>query len=126
MKLNKKLSVKLSPLTSNFLMAGGMAALVAALLLVSTGKTSAADGKLPAATKTSAKKTVKTDPPARQKLDGAELYAVNCGRCHPERDPIEYTPRQWKTLMIYMRVRANLPANQARAILKYLEDQAGQ
>lgn len=59
-------------------------------------------------------------------LSGAELYAVNCNRCHPERDPSEFTASQWDTMMIYMRVRANLPASHARAITKYLQDQAGQ
>ena len=62
----------------------------------------------------------------RKQLSGAELYAINCNRCHPERDPSEFTSAQWETMMIYMRVRANLPASHARAITKYLQDQAGQ
>jgi hypothetical protein len=32
---------------------------------------------------------------------------------------------QWNTIMMHMRVRANLPAAQAREILKYLEENAG-
>jgi hypothetical protein len=31
----------------------------------------------------------------------------------------------WRNIMIHMRVRANLPAAQAREILKYLEEDAG-
>ena len=49
-------------------------------------------------------------------LTGADLYAINCARCHPERYPTEWTPAQWKTLMTHMRVRANLPAAQAKKI----------
>lgn len=63
--------------------------------------------------------------PAKQKLTGSELYAIHCGRCHPERYPTEFTAAQWKTIMLEMRVRANLPADQAKAILKYLQEDSG-
>ena len=61
----------------------------------------------------------------KKKLTGAELYAINCNRCHPERYPTEWTPTQWKTIMLHMRVRANLPAAQAKVIAKYLQEEAG-
>jgi cytochrome c5 len=63
--------------------------------------------------------------PAKKKLTGAELYQINCNRCHAERYPTEFTQAQWKTLMTHMRVRANLPAAQAREILKYLHEDSG-
>src|SRR5579862_2379458 len=73
-------------------------------------------------------KTVK--PPAatttaKEGLSGADLYAMHCNRCHAERYPKEFTSGQWKTLMIHMRVRANLPAAQANEILKYLQQESG-
>jgi len=58
-------------------------------------------------------------------LTGAELYAINCNRCHPERSPIERRSTEWKTILTHMRVRANLPAAQARLILQYLQDNSG-
>ncbi len=61
----------------------------------------------------------------KKALTGAELYAVHCNRCHPERYPTEFTAAQWKTIMLEMRVRANLPATQARAILRYLQQDSG-
>ena len=64
-------------------------------------------------------------PPVKSTLSGAELYAINCNRCHQERYPTEFDPARWKTIMIHMRVRANLPAEQAREILKYLQEEAG-
>src|SRR6202142_4704785 len=65
----------------------------------------------------------KTDTkPATKKLTGAELYAINCNRCHPERYATEFTAAQWKTIMLHMRVRANLPDAQARQILKFLQE----
>ena len=68
----------------------------------------------------------KTDQkPAPKKLTGAELYAINCNRCHPERYATEFTSAQWKTIMLHMRVRANLPAAQAKVILKYLQEDSG-
>ena len=32
---------------------------------------------------------------------------------------------RWKTLMTHMRVRANIPAAQAKQILKYLQEDSG-
>lgn len=55
-------------------------------------------------------------------LTGEQLYAINCSRCHTERYPTERTDAQWKTLMMHMQVRANLPPEQARKILKYMEN----
>ena len=63
--------------------------------------------------------------PPQKKLSGAELYSMHCNRCHPERYPTERTAAQWKTILMHMRVRANLPAEQARTILKYLQDNSG-
>ena len=67
----------------------------------------------------------KETAPAPKKLTGAELYAIHCTRCHLERSPAEFDPAQWLTLLTHMRVRANLPAQPAREILKYLQDNAG-
>ena len=69
--------------------------------------------------------TAPEKPVAKSGLSGAELYAIHCNRCHPERYATEFTPGQWQTIMIHMRVRANLPADQAREILKYLQQDAG-
>lgn len=80
--------------------------------------------------------TKPADPPAPKpavkkakapphKLTGAELYSMHCNRCHPERYPTERTAAQWRTILLHMRVRANLPAEQARTILKYLQDNSG-
>jgi len=57
-----------------------------------------------------------------KKLDGEQLYAINCSRCHSERYPTERTDAQWKTILMHMQVRANLPPEQARKILKYMKD----
>ena len=70
-----------------------------------------------------AAETVKTT--IRKKLTGAELYSMHCNRCHPERYPTEKTAAQWKTVMLHMQVRANLPGNQARLILQYLQENSG-
>jgi cytochrome c5 len=70
----------------------------------------------------SSKKKPKVAP---KKLTGAELYSMHCNRCHPERYPTERTAAQWKTILLHMRVRANLPAEQSRTILKYLQDNSG-
>ena len=60
-----------------------------------------------------------------KKLSGAELYSIHCNRCHAERYPTERTAAQWKTILMHMRIRANLPAEQSRTILKYLQENSG-
>jgi len=69
--------------------------------------------------------SVPIKPSAPRQLTGAELYSIHCNRCHPERYPTERTAAQWKTILMHMRVRANLPAEQARTILKYLQENSG-
>ncbi len=62
---------------------------------------------------------------AQKKLSGPELYEIHCNRCHPERYAPERTDAQWQTILLHMRTRANLPADQARSILKYLQEDSG-
>lgn len=97
----------------------GLALAIAAAVIYTLGSAvlTAADAK--------SAKTEKPKKAANKKLTGAELYAVHCGRCHPERYPTERTAGQWGTLVMHMRVRANLPAAQAKAILKYLQEESG-
>jgi len=64
--------------------------------------------------------------PAKNTPSGAELYAIHCNRCHPERYATEFTAGQWKNIMLHMQIRANIPPEQAREILKYLQQDAGQ
>ena len=70
--------------------------------------------------------TAPEKPAEKKSLSGADLYAIYCNRCHSERYATEFTAAQWKTIMIHMRVRANIPADQAREILKYLQEDSGQ
>jgi hypothetical protein len=70
--------------------------------------------------------TAPEKPTEKKSLSGADLYAIHCNRCHPERYATEFTSANWKTIMTHMRVRANLPAEQAREILKYLQQDSGQ
>ena len=60
--------------------------------------------------------------PSKKKLTGEQLYAINCNRCHAERYATERTDAQWKTVMMHMRTRAQIPAADAKAILKYLQE----
>ena len=88
------------------------------------------DAKAPKAEKTAGKaaeadSSKKKPTAAPRKLSGAELYSMHCNRCHPERYPTERTAAQWKTILLHMRVRANLPAEQSRTILKYLQENSG-
>jgi len=106
----------------NFWLSGSGAALIAGIFFALTHPTHCAggDGKTEKQADTSTSNTAQT-----QKLSGQDLYTINCSRCHTERYPREWTPGQWKTLMMHMRVRANIPADQAREILKYMQEESG-
>jgi len=67
----------------------------------------------------------KSEKKPRKKLSGAELYALHCNRCHPERYAPERTADQWKTILLHMRTRANVPAEQAKSILQFLQEDSG-
>jgi cytochrome c5 len=73
----------------------------------------------------SASATNAVPPAVKAQLTGAELYSIHCNRCHPERYPTERTAAQWKTIMLHMQVRANLPVKQSRLILQYLQENSG-
>ncbi len=103
----------------------GIAGLGAVVSWTSLTIVLAADPQAPAS-RAAEPKAKKTAPEIRaKKLGGAELYAVHCNRCHPERYAMEWTPGQWKTIITHMRVRANLPAAHAREILQFLEANSG-
>ena len=106
----------LSPLKPRLLAGIGLAVIAAAIYTVSIPIVYAGPQAAPAAPE---------KPAESSSLSGATLYAINCSRCHQERYPTEFTVAHWKTIMIHMRVRANLPAAQAREILKYLQEDAG-
>lgn len=66
-----------------------------------------------------------TAPVKVEPLSGAELWTMNCSRCHMARNPGEFTAAQWRTILRHMQIRANLPASQAKELQKYLEAGAG-
>jgi hypothetical protein len=117
---------RLKPLIRAAVVAGIAAAMVGGLTSVlRADDTKAADEKT-AGTNAVATASTPVEPEKKvKKLTGAELYAINCNRCHAERYATEFTSAQWKTIMIHMRVRANLPAAQAREILKFLQEDSG-
>ena len=51
---------------------------------------------------------------------GAQLWPYYCGHCHNARPGGEFNRLEWDTIMLHMRVRANLPATDAEAIRAYL------
>jgi mono/diheme cytochrome c family protein len=58
----------------------------------------------------------------RRQVDPDEAYKNNCMRCHTSTQ--QYSPRKTKTIVMHMRVRANLTQEEAQAILEYLTDDA--
>ncbi len=52
---------------------------------------------------------------------GAKLWPVYCSQCHNARPGSEFAPYQWDAILMHMRTQANLPAQDARAVLEYLK-----
>jgi hypothetical protein len=96
-----------------------------ALLTAAEENKNASKAEKPAEQKSQAAALKSQSKAVPKKLSGAELYSMHCNRCHPERYPTERTAAQWKTILLHMRVRANLPAEQSRTILRYLQDNSG-
>lgn len=55
---------------------------------------------------------------AHHGIDPDTAYKNNCTRCHSSVQ--QYSPQMTKTIIMHMRVRANLPEDTAQAILEYL------
>ncbi|MBI3795788.1 MAG: cytochrome c [Deltaproteobacteria bacterium] len=53
-------------------------------------------------------------------LRGAKLWGAYCGQCHNARSGSEFNRLEWDTLLLHMRVRANLPAADAEALRVFL------
>lgn len=54
-------------------------------------------------------------------ISGAQVYANTCNRCHEFRSPVEFNDAQWSVIVTHMRVVAAIPADEARAVLGYLQ-----
>ena len=52
---------------------------------------------------------------------GAQLWTENCIRCHNIRSPSTYSDAEWEVSMHHMRIRANLTAEEHRAVLDFLK-----
>ena len=53
---------------------------------------------------------------------GARAWAEQCARCHNMRDPRELRDDQWRAVVTHMRVRTGLTGEQARDILRFLQE----
>lgn len=52
---------------------------------------------------------------------GAQLWALNCRRCHNARPPTAFSDDQWEVIVNHMRIRAGLTAVEARKITEFLK-----
>lgn len=55
-------------------------------------------------------------------IRGSIAWANNCARCHNFRNAAELRDDQWKVAVSHMRVRAGLTGQQARDILRFLQE----
>jgi hypothetical protein len=60
--------------------------------------------------------------PKKTAVDPDDAYKNNCMRCHSA--VRGYSRRQTATIVMHMRIRANMTAEETQAILQYLSDSA--
>lgn len=61
------------------------------------------------------------EKPEKIEKAGAVLWGENCTRCHNAPNAGEFTEKQWETIGMHMRIRANLPAKDAEKIIEFLK-----
>jgi hypothetical protein len=52
---------------------------------------------------------------------GTQLWGENCIRCHNAPPSSDYSPAQWETIGMHMKLRANLTSDETNKILGYLK-----
>lgn len=96
-----------------------LTASITALLL--SGKI-AADDRAPAtAGSTTTTTTSESNVKQKQTKGGSQLWSENCARCHNMRSPSSYSDAEWDVVMHHMRIRAQLTAEEHKAILEFLK-----
>ncbi len=53
---------------------------------------------------------------------GARAWANNCASCHNLRPASDLRDDQWRVVVAHMRVRADLTGQEARDVLKFLQE----
>ena len=96
-------------LTRSVCLAGAVATIVACGARRPQGVTPAAGAEPP-------------EPVKATTLGRAELWEMHCARCHNLRPRAEYSPAQWAIVVNHMRMVADLPGEDYRALLEYLAD----
>lgn len=52
---------------------------------------------------------------------GMKLWGENCIRCHNAPPSSDYSPMQWETIGMHMKLRANLTDDEAKKIVEFLK-----
>ena len=91
-----------------------VAAMILVTMVLTAPSISVAQDETPSATTSS-----ESDP--MEIARGAQAWARECGRCHNIRPPSELSDEEWRVSVTHMRVRANIPADEAEAIIAFLK-----
>ena len=52
---------------------------------------------------------------------GTQLWGENCVRCHNAPPSSDYSPAQWETIGMHMKLRANLTEDETNKIMAFLK-----
>jgi hypothetical protein len=64
----------------------------------------------------------KADSP--EAIAGKEVFTAKCGKCHELKDPADYTPKKWISIVNDMAPKAKLDATEKKNVLAYVQANA--
>jgi len=107
---------------SSYLLKAAATLFITALLVAFflTGRVAADDKKSGTASNGTATAT-ESNVEQQQTRGGSQLWSENCARCHNMRPPTTYSDAEWEVAMHHMRIRAQLTAEEYKAILEFLK-----
>jgi cytochrome c5 len=109
-------------INSSYLLKAAATLFITALLvaLFLAGRVAADDKKSGTTSKNTATAT-ESNVEQQQTKGGSQLWSENCARCHNMRPPATYSDAEWGVAMHHMRIRAQLTAEEHKAILEFLK-----
>lgn len=63
-------------------------------------------------------------PDSPEAIAGKQVFTAKCGTCHELKDPADYTPKKWISIVNDMAPKAKLNATEKKNVLTYVQANA--
>jgi cytochrome c2 len=65
-------------------------------------------------------------PDSPEAIAGKEVFTAKCGKCHELKNPADYTPKKWISIVNEMAPKAKLDDTEKKNVLAYVQSNAKQ